>query len=95
MITTGWECQGHSRAGLGLGLEDPRSKLFYELVSRINYSQTTSSPHIGYILDNVVSKDDPHPSIKTDNDSVRFFVGPKIVTDAARHNSHAHRYRAK
>ena len=32
MLTTRWECQGHSRAGLGLGPEDSRSKLFYELV---------------------------------------------------------------
>ena len=28
MVIAGWPCQGHSRAGAGRGLEDPRSSLF-------------------------------------------------------------------
>ena len=32
LITVGWECQGHFRAGYGKGLRDHRSALFYDLI---------------------------------------------------------------
>ena len=31
LVIAGWPCQGHSPAGLGQGLQDPRSSLFWEL----------------------------------------------------------------
>ena len=39
LVFAGWECQGHSSAGAGVGLTDPRSALFYELVRVINTLQ--------------------------------------------------------
>lgn len=32
LVVAGWLCQGHSRAGLGQRLHDPRSGLFWELL---------------------------------------------------------------
>ena len=32
LIIVGWPCQGHSRAGTGQGLDDPRSSLFADLM---------------------------------------------------------------
>ena len=32
LIIAGWPCQGHSRAGTGQGLDDPRSSLFADLM---------------------------------------------------------------
>ena len=62
-LFAGWECQGHSRAGLGQGLDDPRSKLFYELVRIVNTFQTDTSPSVGYVFENVVSRNDPRPKV--------------------------------
>ena len=30
LVVARWPCQGHSRAGLGQGLQDPRCNLYWE-----------------------------------------------------------------
>ncbi len=32
LVITGWPCQGHTRAGRGEGLRDPRSRMFWEML---------------------------------------------------------------
>ena len=37
LIIAGWPCQGHSRAGTGQGLDDPRSSLFADLMRLVQW----------------------------------------------------------
>ena len=53
LVMAGWPCQGHSRAGLGLGLQDPRSALFWELLRLLKWWQRTQVTPVAYILENV------------------------------------------
>jgi DNA-cytosine methyltransferase len=55
LIIGGSPCQGFSSAGLGLGLEDPRSKLFFEFV-RILKECRERNGSILFLLENVVMK---------------------------------------
>ncbi len=32
LVIAGWPCQGHTRAGRGEGLRDPRSRMFWEML---------------------------------------------------------------
>ena len=79
--------QGHSRAGRGPGLNDHRSKPFFDLVRVMNVVQSTISPDVDYILENVVSRVNRRENVR--------FLGPKVATYAATLNSHARRLRAK
>ena len=53
LVMAGWPCQGHSRAGLGKGLQDPRSCLFWELLRLLRWWQRMLATPVGYILENV------------------------------------------
>ena len=46
------------------------------------------------MLENVNSSDDRRANVVADFETVRYVLGPEVVTDAARHNSCAHRVRA-
>ena len=46
------------------------------------------------VQDNVESNNDASPSVAAGFHTVRYALGQKVVTDAARHNSCAHRVRA-
>ena len=39
LVIAGWHWQGHSRVGLGKGLQDPRSELFWELLRLLHWWQ--------------------------------------------------------
>ena len=93
LITAGWECQGHSRAGHGKGLLDRRSSLFYDLVRIIKLCQHINNQYSCYLLELVNSSNDIRASV-VDFETMRYILGPKVVTDVARHNSCAHRVRA-
>src|SRR6478672_6117109 len=41
LVIAGWPCQGHSRAGLGQGLQHSRSALFWELLQLLRWWQHT------------------------------------------------------
>ena len=101
LLFAGWECQDHSAAGRGLGLSDPRSSLFYELIRvlttlediQCTYS-TSSMPSFAYICENVASHFDRRAHIRADFEEIRHYLGSPVVIDAARHGSGAHRLRA-
>lgn len=52
LILAGSPCQGLSKAGKGLGLQDPRSKLFFEFV-RILHEAQAINPDVKFLLENV------------------------------------------
>jgi site-specific DNA-cytosine methylase len=40
LVIAGWPCQGHTRAGRGEGLRDPRSRMFWEMLRVLCHLQT-------------------------------------------------------
>jgi hypothetical protein len=50
MVIAGWPCQGHSRARAGRGLEDPRSRVFWNLIRLMQWWFAHQSSPLGYIL---------------------------------------------
>ena len=93
-VVAGWECQGHSRAGVGRGLADPRSGLFYELVRVLNQLQALNPRPFGYLLENVQSGDHPSEVVRTDFAVVQSYIGCAINVDAVAVGSYAHRLRS-
>ena len=101
LVFAGWECQGHSSAGIGLGLADPRSALFYELVRVINHLEDIQVPlppaiqhPFSYIFENVASQFDRRQHIRDDFLQIQHYIGQPVIIDAARHGARAHRLRA-
>ena len=101
LVFAGWECQGHSSAGVGLGLADPRSSLFFELTRVVNILEdiqmlhpTGSSHPFAYIFENVAFGFDRRQHIRNDFRIIQHHIGEGVVIDAARHGSHAHPLRA-
>ena len=94
LITAGWECHGHSRAGHGKGLLDHWSTLFFDLVRVIALCKAKNNPAVGYLLENVNSSDDMRDNDVMDFQTIRYVLGTKVVTDVTRHNSRAHLLRA-
>ena len=101
LVFAGWECQGHSSAGKGLGLSDRRSSLFFDLVRIINCLEDIQlqTPNLGghpfcYIFENVASQFDRRRHIRQDFQHIQHYLGKPVTLDAARHGSYAHRLRA-
>ena len=93
LITAGWKCKGHSRAGQGKGLRDHTSMLFYDLVRIIALCHERNNPQVGYVMENVNHSDDTKDNVVMDFQTIRYVLGTKVVTDAPRHTSCAHRVR--
>jgi site-specific DNA-cytosine methylase len=53
LIIARWPCQGHSRAGTGRGLDDPRSSLSTDLMKLTQWKFTHQLTSLGYIFENV------------------------------------------
>lgn len=57
LVIAGSPCQGFSMAGLGLAFDDPRSKLFFELVDIIGHinrhRRLSFKPRVKFMLENV------------------------------------------
>ena len=53
LLSASWPCQGHSRAGGGHELDDPRSNLFWELMWIMDWWFKHQSTPLGYIMENV------------------------------------------
>ena len=53
-----------------------------------------NNPEAGYLLENVNSSADTRDNVVMDSQTIRYVLGTEVVTDAARHNSCAHRPRA-
>ncbi|OAE21291.1 hypothetical protein AXG93_868s1290 [Marchantia polymorpha subsp. ruderalis] len=53
LVIAGWPCQGHTRAGHGAGLHDPRSRMFWEMLRVLRHLQEQQTRSPAYILENV------------------------------------------
>ena len=95
LVVAGWPCQGHSRAGLGLGLQDPRSALFWELLRLLKWWQRTQVTPVAYILENVPPLGSVSAQVQADAQEVCLHLGEPVTVDAAALGSYAHRLRWK
>jgi hypothetical protein len=93
LVIAGWPCQGHSRAGSGRGLDDPRSGLFADLLRLIQWWITHQSTPPGYIFENVPPLGDTRTKVREDGAYIHHLLGPPIFVDAAALGSYAHRPR--
>ncbi len=53
LVIAGWPCQGHTRVGCGDGLQEPRSRMFWEMLWVLRHLQTHQARVPAYILKNV------------------------------------------
>ena len=93
LVIAGWPCQGHSRAGSGRGLDDPRSGLFADLLRLIQWWITHQSMPPGYIFENVPPLGDTRAKVREDGAYIHHLLGPPTFVDAAALGSYAHRPR--
>ncbi len=95
LVIAGWPCQGHSRAGLGQGLQDPRSTLFWELLRLLRWWQRTQVTPVAYIFENVPPLGMVSARVQEDAQEVCRHLGEPVAVDAAALGSYAHRFRWK
>ena len=93
LVVAGWECQGHSRAGKGEGLKDPRSGLFWELV-RVLDEVAKTSPGACVVVENVAGEEEGNERQREDWQVILQYLGQPAVLDAVSFGSYAHRVRA-
>ncbi|CAM6092168.1 unnamed protein product [Calypogeia fissa] len=93
LVIAGWPCQGHTRAGRGRGLQDPRSGIFYKMLRVLRYLQQSKARSPTYILENVPVLGDTRAQVLASVRQVRFWLGPAVLLDAASDGSRAHRPR--
>ncbi|HEY9806811.1 MAG TPA: DNA cytosine methyltransferase [Candidatus Obscuribacterales bacterium] len=93
LLIAGWPCQGHSRAGAGRGLDDPRSSLFADLMRLTQWWFTHQAAPPGYIFENVPPLGDSRTKVLEDGQYINQLLGPPTFVDAASLGSYAHRPR--
>ena len=93
LLIAGWPCQGHSRAGAGRGLDDPRSSLFADLIRLTQWWFTHQATPPGYIFENVPPLGDSRSKVREDGQYICQVLGPPTFVDAASLGSYAHRPR--
>ena len=93
LVVAGWECQGHSRAGRGEGLQDPRSGLFWELMRCLDTLHRTT-PEVAVVIENVTGDEGETERQKGDWRAIVQQLGRPTVLDAVSFGSYAHRVRA-
>ena len=95
---TWWSLDGHAKAtpelGGGLGLTDPRSQLFHELIRVLQTLQRMQEEPVGFLLENVHSCEDARPLVQAAWTTVTTTLGHPVILDAAQVGSYAHRVRA-
>ena len=95
LVMAGWPCQGHSRAGSGQGLKDPRSALFWELLRLLKWWQRLQATHVAYIFENVPPLGVVNAPLRNAAAEVCLHLGEPVLVDAAALGSYAHRLRWK
>jgi site-specific DNA-cytosine methylase len=93
LVIVGWPCQGHTRAGRGEGLHDPRSHMFWEMLRMLCHLQTHQVRALVYILENVPLLGDIRSHVMASVHEIRSWIGPAILLDATKVGSRAHRPR--
>ena len=95
LVMAGRPCQGHSRARLGKGLQDPCSGLFWEHLRLLRWWQRMQATQFGYILENVPPLGIVDLQVQADAQLVCQYLGKPVAVDAAALGSYAHRLRWK
>ena len=95
LVIAGWPCQGHSRAGSGQGLQDPRSALFWELLRLLRWWQRVQVTPVAYIFENVPPLGVINVQLQDAAAEVCLHLGEPVLVDAAALGSYAHRLRWK
>ncbi|PTQ47547.1 hypothetical protein MARPO_0007s0008, partial [Marchantia polymorpha] len=93
LVIAGWPCQGHTRAGHGAGLHDPRSRMFWEMLRVLRHLQEQQTRSPAYILENVPLLGDTRAQLMASVHEVKAWIGSAVLLDAARVGSRAHRAR--
>lgn len=84
VICAGWECRSRSRAGLGLGVLDPRAPVFDAVVSILHAAHARWPGRVVHLLENVpVSLTDARGAVRADELRVREALGPPSVVFCA------------
>ncbi len=91
LVIVGWPCQGHTRAGRGEGLRDPRSRMFWEMLRVLHHLQTHQARVLAYILENVPLLGDTRFHVMANVHQIRSWIGLVVLLDAARVGSRAYR----
>lgn len=96
VVVAGFECQDLSPAGSGKGLQGAKSSSFYPLVQLLGTLQQLqwACPPV-YLIENTAMQFGARarPELLRDYDTICDAIGPSVLLDAARVNSHAHRLR--
>lgn len=95
LVAAGWSCQGHSRAGLGQGLQDPRSGLFWELLWLLQWWQCNQATPITYIFENMPPMGIMSVQVQNDAHVICQHLGKPVAVDVVALGSYAHRLRWK
>ena len=90
MVFVGWPCQGHSRAGVGRGLEDPRSSLFWDLIRLMQWWFSHQPTPLEYIFENVPLLGDSRDKVLEGGHYVHQHLGDPIFEDAKSIGSYVH-----
>ncbi len=90
LVIAGWPCQGHTRAGRGEGLRDPRSRMFWEMLRVLRHLQTHQARVPAYILENVPLLGDIRSHVMANVHHIQSWIGPAVLLDGARVGSCAH-----
>ncbi len=90
LVIVKWPCQGHTRAGRGEGLCNLRSRMFWEMLWVLRHLQTHQARAPTYILENVPLLGDIRSHVMANVHEIRSWIGPAVLLDATRVNSHAH-----
>ncbi|BBN03753.1 hypothetical protein Mp_2g26090 [Marchantia polymorpha subsp. ruderalis] len=93
MVIAGWPCQGHTRAGHGTGLHDPRSRMFWKMMRVLRHLQVHQTRSLAYILEKVPLLGDTRAQLMAIVHKVRAWIGSAVLLDAVRVGSRAHRAR--
>ncbi|CAM6010096.1 unnamed protein product [Sphagnum balticum] len=81
---------GHTRAGHGEGLRDPRSRMFWEMLRVLRHLQTHQARVPAYILENVPLLGDTKSHVMASVHQIWSWIEPAILLDVARVGSRAH-----
>ena len=90
MVIARWPCQGHSCVGVGRGLEDPMSNLFWDLICLMQWWFSHQPSPSWYIFKNVPLLGDPQDRVLEGGHYVRQHLGDPIFVDATSIGSYVH-----
>jgi hypothetical protein len=82
LVICGFPCNGFSNAGKGKGLNDKRSKVFFEMCRVMHLLEVVNEIPIPYIVENVVPGVGRYPHLTHHLDIVHYLIGDSIQVEA-------------